>query len=472
MGNALKEAKDKVSVADIQKFGEKLIIPTGMSISEAIDLLQRRLKYETEEVTINATFPAFPWDGANAFDHVLTERYGWAPVSSSFFNPAQLIEIEVGYGVFKKVPWGQFKLPKVTGTLQTGVATDNNGLMCFRLQATVLRQHEEEINAICDLVRKRLETHSIYRGKAVSIRFFNDDGEKLKMPTPKFMNTAMKERPIYSRHIEDAIETNLHTPIERVEDCVKNGISVKRGVLLAGVFGTGKTLTASEAAWRAEQKGVTFIYVQRADELAEAIKFSKHYEKPATVLFCEDIDRSLDGDRSIKMDDILNTVDGVESKNRNLITILTTNNIDGIHPAMLRPGRLDAIIEVTPPDAEAVERLLRANGGTAIDASEDLTEAGKVLAGSIPAVITEVVKRAKLHQLRHQPAGTKVTKLTGEALLESAKTMRNQVDLLARASLPKDKAPTIDKLLKDTVVRGTHEYGQKGLAALEATGTR
>ena len=41
---------------------------------------------------------------------------------------------------------------------------------------------------------------------------------------------------------------NLFTPITRVKDCIKNSIPVKRGILLGGTYGTGKTLAATVAA--------------------------------------------------------------------------------------------------------------------------------------------------------------------------------------------------------------------------------
>src|SRR3546814_9239016 len=164
-------------------------------------------------------------------------------------------------------------------------------------------------------------------------------------------------------------------------------------------------MAATVASRLAVDAGVTYVYIPRADELPDAIEFAKQYQSPACVIFCEDVDRVTNGDRSVEMDDILNLLDGIDTKNNHIITVLTTNDLQSINPAMLRPGRLDAVIDVTPPDAQAVEKLLRLYGGDAIAADTNLEEAGRVLAGNIPAVIAEVGKRAKLAQLRLQPAG-------------------------------------------------------------------
>jgi transitional endoplasmic reticulum ATPase len=273
---------------------------------------------------------------------------------------------------------------------------------------------------------------------------------------------------IYSRDIERSIQTNLFTPIERVQDCIANGIPVKRGIMLGGSYGTGKTLAARVASKKAVDNGLTFVCVLRADELDDAINFAKLYSSPATVLFCEDIDRALAGERTVRIDDILNTIDGIDSKNQNLITVLTSNHLDDVNPAMLRPGRLDAIIEVTAPDAEATARLIRLYAGKALNASEDITSAASRLAevGTIPAVIAEVVKRAKLSELAMSARGTVVTNLSAAALDDAAFTMKTQNELLARAIAPKGAKPAIEQALGDLIRRNA---GDQRLVGAEMT---
>lgn len=462
MGNNLaRDAEKEVASAEVVRFGQQLVIPDGMKYATAIDLIHRRMKYEEETVELNETFLAFPWDGAYAFEQVLIKTFGWAPSETKpggFFQPPQppqLISVEVAPNVFKSVPWGMFSLPTVNGTIECTV-NRVDGMVRFALEATVKRKDETTIKNLFAELRAHLKQHSIYRGQAIKLRFRDDSGEQLSMPEPKFIDTSLIDPSelIYSREIEQALDTNLFTPISRVADCLLNDIPVKRGVLLGGAFGTGKTLGARVAAKIAVEHGLTYITVLRADELQDAIQFARLYGDPACVLFCEDIDRALGGERSVKIDDILNTLDGVDSKNLNLITVLTTNNLDNINAAMLRPGRLDAIIEVLPPDAEAVERLIRRVAGPSLDAATDITAACLKLQGNVPAVITEVVKRAKLSQLSRQAPGTLVTSLTGEALDDAAYTMTRQNDLLRRASEPKPGKPTLDEAFVGAVRRG------------------
>jgi transitional endoplasmic reticulum ATPase len=262
---------------------------------------------------------------------------------------------------------------------------------------------------------------------------------------------------VYSRAVEEAITTNLFTPIERMQDCIANNIPVKRGVLLGGPYGTGKTLAATVASKLAEQHGITYLYVPHSDELADAIEFAKQYDRTACVIFCEDIDRAISGERSVAMDDILNILDGIDTKNSKIITVLTTNHLENINPAMLRPGRLDAIINVEAPDAEAVQRLIRLYGEGTIAQDTDLKPSGELLAGTIPAVIAEVVKRAKLVQLQLQEPGTKVENITGEAVYSAAQTMQSQIDLLAAQSAKKVIEPTFKDVIGDAVLHALNK---------------
>lgn len=471
-----RDAEKEVVVAEVVRYGDKLMVPVGMKLASAIDLLHRRMKFEEETVELNETFAAFPWDGANALEHVLVEMFGWAPSETKpggFFRPPQppqLISVEIGPGEVRQVAWGMFSLPTVDGTIECTTGNVDGGIR-FALEATVKRKDEQTIKKLFANVREYLRTNSIYRGKAIKLRFRDDRGNTLPMPEPKFIDTSVIDPAelIYTREIESSIETNLFTPIKRVADCIANGIPVKRGVMLGGDYGTGKTLGARVAAKHAVEHGLTYVTVLRADELDDAIKFAKLYSEPACVLFCEDIDRTMSGDRTVKIDDILNTLDGVDSKHMNLITVLTTNHLDNINAAMLRPGRLDAIIEVTAPDAEAVERLVRRVAGSSLDATTDISSAAAKLAGNVPAVITEVVKRAKLSQLSRQEPGTKVEKLTGEALDDAAFTMTKQNELLKRASAPKPGRPSLDLALGDVVRGAVHGVSTDDAAKLRGT---
>ena len=456
MSKSLSQAAEQVHVAEIVYHGDQLLIPNGMSVDQAIDMLDRRRSYLNEEVSISRTFNAFPWDGANALAEALTAKFGWAAAEGTpgFFGkrPPRMITIEVGFGETRKIPWGRFSLPGISGYIQTS-AEHKDGRICFAITGEVLRKDEAVVEGLLNELQEYLAVNSIYAGKAIKLRFRDDNGDLLEMPEPKFLQTdhISRDMLVYSKKIEDEIEHNLFTPITRMNDCIANDIPVKRGVLLGGPYGTGKTMAATVASKLAVDAGITYVYVPHADELADAIEFAKQYNRTACVIFCEDIDRAIAGERSVEMDDILNILDGIDTKGSKIITVLTTNHLENINPAMLRPGRLDAIIDVTAPDAKAVEKLVRLYGRDTIAADADLTLVGEALAGTIPAVIAEVVKRAKLHQLQYQEAGTLIEEISGQALLDSALTIQAQRKLLEEQSKPKVKEPTFNETIAAAV---------------------
>ena len=457
-GNTLKDVPTAVAVAQIKHFGDAIVLPDGMELDEAIDTIFRRKKYLEEEMVVTETFGFFPLDGAHALNKVLEAKFGWScaePTPGMFGNnPPRLINIEVAPREFKQVPWGRFSIPNMEDAFLQCSVNMEKGSLKFQLVASIKRKYEGQISALFALVRAELEAESIYRGKAVKIRFKDDQGNMLEMPTPEFMDLSDVDEAmlIYSEEVQRSITTNLFTPILRVRDCIANNIPVKRGVMLAGTYGTGKTLGAKVAAKLSVQTGNTFIYIPHADELSLAVEMAKQYQSPACTISCEDVDRATSGERTVEMDDILNIIDGIDTKTANIITVLTSNDIESINPALLRPGRLDAVIHVTAPDKDAVIRLLRAYGGAAIAATTNLDAAAETLKGNIPAVIAEVVKRAKLAELARTPVGGKVTNLSEAAILEAAQSVRAHVDLLERRSAQGvDKLPSFEALLVEAM---------------------
>lgn len=434
----------KVSVADIQRFGEKFIIPEGLAMIEAADLLRRRAEYEEAEVNMRCTFACAPLDGAHAFYRVLQERFGFVENVSemTFFGPKppEMRTIQVGYGKTTSIPWGKCAIPGGRGYAHTRVAQNSRGQYEFEIIAQTIRRYDEFWQGMFADIREYLKRGSIYRGKAIAVRFLrdeDDEGNPIEIVEPEFIDTDVNiDDLIFSRDVEVSVTTNLFTPISRVADLKLNGIPVKRGVLLGGPYGTGKTMAAKVASKLAEEAGVTFLYVRRANEIPQAIQFAKQYCEPAVVLFCEDIDSVTSGRRTIEMNDILNLIDGVDTKQLNLITILTTNHVEKITRAMLRPGRLDAVISIDPPDAEAVVKLLRVYGRGVIAENADLSPIGEELQGQIPAIIAETVKRAKLHELTRTPPGKLIGQLSAQSILDAARTTSHQRKLLAETQEP------------------------------------
>src|SRR5271156_183497 len=429
----------QVHIAEVVRHGGKIVLPEGMKTRDAIEHLKRQLQYDEEQVQMSFDFDYFVGDGAYALAKVMQERYGFVfgERSQSFFGskPPQLIGIETSLGHVEQVPWGEFSVPSIEGKFVCGY-TQKSGKLLFKLSVVCKHMYEDEIKKLHADVVKYLKTNSIYKGKAFSIRFTDDDGDALlesdEIPTPKFIDvTHNREKElVFPRHVAEKIETNLFTVLERIDEVRESGIPVKRGILLAGDFGVGKTLTAYVAAHKAVKAGITYLYCQKPEEFSDVMRLAVQYA-PALV-FCEDVDRIVPEDRDKKVDELINIIDGVETKNSEVVVVFTTNDVHGVNKALLRPGRMDAVIIVTRADAGAVQQLIRNYAGKYLAPNTDLTEVGELLQNNIPAVIREVCERSKLAALRMLPKGQKLRTIPTSALKEAALTMKGQLDLLAR----------------------------------------
>lgn len=437
----------------IDRSGTRIILPSEpvpMTFKEAIEVLTLKAKEDETVVSVMETVEAFPLDGAYAFMNVLKEIYGWAtPVPTiGFFGmeiPPKTVSLEIGFGKNTQVIWGQFKVPGIDGELATGV-TMSNGRPVFMISGKVKQKCKNDVGKIAQRVREWVRENSVYRGHAIQLHT-NDEGQFDAERPPRFLDLSLArpEELVFSDAVMSQIETNLFNPIEFTAECRKRSIPLKRGVLLAGKYGTGKTLTAFVTAKKCEDNGWTFIYIKSCLALKHALVFANMYA-PA-VVFAEDIDQVVTGGRTLQVNDILNQIDGVDSKSTEIITILTTNHVEKIEKAMLRPGRLDAVLEVFPPDAKAAEKLMRIYGRGEISSTEDLNEAGKELEGQIPATIREVVERSKLYAIRHSHSEESL-RITGNDLANAARGMKNHLALLDER---KDLTPSIEQQLGDAM---------------------
>lgn len=458
---------EKVHVADVERHGEKIILPKGMKTKDAIVALQRQEKYDNEVVQLDFEFPYFVWDGAYALAKVMQEKYGFVfgETQYSFFGkqPPQLIGIETELGKVEQIAWGKFSVPGIEDGFFTTGYTMKEGRLLFKFSATVKHMYEEEIKALRDKVAEFLEKHSIYKGKAISVRFTDDKGKKLlengEVPTPKFIDVskAREQELVFPAEVDDAVKTNLFTPIERLQECREAGIPIKRGILLAGPYGVGKTLTAYIAAQKAVKSGITYVYCQNPQEFPDVMRFAAQYAP--SLVFCEDVDRIVPLDRDKSVDELINIVDGVETKNSEIITVFTTNEVRNVNRALLRPGRMDAVIPVHKPDAVAVQKLIVNYAGKYLSKDADLTEVGEILKDNIPAVVREVCERAKLAAFKLLPKGERLKQIPVSALKEAATTMRMQLELLSN----QDRTPKEDDVLAVEMVAGAIREVAKSL---------
>lgn len=408
--------------------------PVEMSRIKAIEVLTAQEAAATQEYELFERIPGMPYDAAAAFVHVLKERYGWAHAQTkqTWFGkePPRMQVVKVGHlpEDYIEVPVGEFKLDDISVAIETQFvrpAPDSKSkFMDFAISGTVSFEDRKVIMNLISATKAHLAKNSIYRGKPLRLRV-DGDGDLAALVQPEFLDLDAVDTNglILNDDIQALVNMTLNTPIKKTDLCRKHRIPLKRGILLEGPYGTGKSLTALVTAKHAVTHGWTYVTVDNATALAQTLEFARMFQP--CVVFAEDIDRVIDQNRSEEANDIINTIDGIVSKRDEVITVLTTNHIENIPAVMLRPGRLDAIVRIAEPDRKAALRLVGYYAGNLLPGDQPLTGIGEKLEGLLPSTIREVVERAKLGMLMHDR-----THLEATDLIASATGIRAHADLL------------------------------------------
>ena len=177
----------------------------------------------------------------------------------------------------------------------------------------------------------------------------------------RFLSLSPKswEDLILAPALKNEIEANTVGFLNRRAKLATYGIPPRRGVILVGEPGTGKTLISKILMSRspgitcivAHQSGLEHSrYIYELYNLAEDLKPS--------IVFIEDID--LVGEkRGEGLFSLLSALDGVEEC-RDIVTVASTNFLEVIDKALTeRPSRFDRIIQLPPPSLEQRSELIR-----------------------------------------------------------------------------------------------------------------
>jgi len=172
----------------------------------------------------------------------------------------------------------------------------------------------------------------------------------------------------------EEIKEVVELPLKKPELFKKLGISPPKGILLYGPPGTGKTLLAKAVA---NSTDTTFIEIVGSEIVqkfigdgAKLIKeiFQLAKSKAPAIIFIDELDAlcakrielGTSGEREVQRTfmQLLAEVDGFKSLD-NVKLIGCTNRKDILDPAILRPGRLDRLIEVPNPDNEGIKQIYK-----------------------------------------------------------------------------------------------------------------
>lgn len=267
------------------------------------------------------------------------------------------------------------------------------------VQLEVLASDPATAQRLLSEVRALMLRHNVFRGQVVSFEgheFGHGVGPLRFHPRPAVGRGDI----VLPDGVLDTVERQVIGMATHRDRLRAAGHALKRGVLLFGAPGTGKTHTLRYLIGRLPQytvvqlTGMGLQFIRAACALARMVQ-------PAIVVL-EDVDLIAESRATARgMDNpllyqVLNEMDGLAG-DADVAFLLTTNRADLLEPALAqRPGRVDLAVEVPLPDAAARRALCRLYGPDLRLTEAELDEVVAATEGRTASYFAELARRATL----------------------------------------------------------------------------
>ena len=290
-----------------------------------------------------------------------------------------------------------------------------------KLRVEVLTNRPEDGQAFLAELNAIMLRINVYRGHVISL------GSAQFHPGPQtpiafhVLPRIGREDVILPEGVLERVERHTIVFAERAERLLAAGRSLKRGLLLYGAPGTGKTLTVMYLSTRMPGRTVILTTGLGMGLLHPALQLARVLAPSMVVL--EDVDLiAEERGRAFSpagplLFELLNEMDGLRDDS-DVIFVLTTNRPDILEPALAaRPGRIDLAVELPLPDDEARRRLLDLYAQGLELRDVDLDKVVARTAGATPAYIKELLRKAAVLAATEE-SGVVVTGANLESAME------------------------------------------------------
>lgn len=297
----------------------------------------------------------------------------------------------------------------------------DRGGPCQRVRVEVIAAERQACQRFLAELAEGMQRLNVYRGHVISL----SPGQMGMGPQPLVafhtLPRVQRSEVILPEVLLERIERHTLVFAAHAEQLLAVGRSLKRGLLLFGPPGVGKTLTVMYLAGHMPGRTV-ILTTGRGMGMIQAVAQLARTLSPAMVVL-EDVDLIAEqrGQPMLPtgplLFELLNEMDGLRD-DCDVIFVLTTNRPDLLEPALAaRPGRIDLAVELPLPDAAGRRRLfeLYARGlelrGVELDGLIARSE------GASPAYIKELLRKAAV-LAASQGAGAWITGQQLDAAME------------------------------------------------------
>ena len=266
----------------------------------------------------------------------------------------------------------------------------------------------DRAQAVVDAIGRLAIELNVFRGHVIS--FGDEVFGHHRTSLLSFVDRPQVDRDevVLPPELLDGIERQVLGVARHSARLLASGQHLRRGVLLYGVPGTGKTHTVRYLLGQLSGVTVVLLSGTALGMIGAACSVARVLQPSVVVV--EDVDliaeeRAHRPGQNPLLFELLNEMDGL-GHDIDVAFLLTTNRADLLEQALaMRPGRVDHAAELPVPDAEARRRLVGLYRGKL---ELDLSDPDAVITrteGVTASFIKELLRRAALQAAENEPAG-------------------------------------------------------------------
>ncbi len=247
-------------------------------------------------------------------------------------------------------------------------------------------------------LERLVQASDCYRGKILSFEQSNDYRGYAAGIKVHELKHVSRDEVILPQETLDLLDRNIINFVQQRPELARRGMNLKKGLLLFGPPGTGKTHTVHYLSRALPDTTTLIITAEQVGMLATYMNLARLLQPSLVIIEDADLiarDReNMDTCEEVLLNKLLNEMDGLRA-DAEIIFILTTNRPEAIEAALVaRPGRIDQAIEYPLPNDDGRRRLAILYAGSQTLSEEVIREVVKRTNQTSASFIKELMRRA------------------------------------------------------------------------------